>query len=505
MSRTDLDLSDERLGEALGRAMDRHVRAETAQRGARTAGVAEVRAGARRRQNTRRVALSTACVGLIAVAGVAMVNRTGSTDPVTPASQPEPATALPILPAFASLDASTGFTPQALYADVGGGPNGAQLPAVDVWTAGDETIVVRTWAATTASTDPSTASTLAETATTVAAEFPPNEPWRDRAVERITVRDVAGAVEQLADDQFEFWIPSSTSDAYAVVAVRGLGRAAALAVVEDLDDTTGVLQPTGGFTRTEQVSGTPVSAPSGAFAQVSYGLEGGPFVVSWAAPTGATTVEGTLLWPGSRKLEVDGREIFIRANFDRVDLQWLDPSGVVVNIGYIGAEAEAIELAGQVRMIDQTAFTAIASTVSSWVRQQIPVTSSVELGGLQIERRNDAGRIALCVGSSGSERQCAAAQDVNGGVIDLGVVIDGRWYAVGYRPHTDDDFTPDMDALSFDLDGTGTAGVEWRSTDEGLWYVADLGIARTSTTNLGSILGGISGTISRPVVPSTFG
>lgn len=505
MSRTELDLSDERLGEALGRAMHRHVDAETAERTARTAEVADVMAGARRRQNTRRVALSTACVGLIAVAGVAMVNRTGSTDPVTPASPPEPAPALPILPAFASLEASTGFTPQALYAAVGGRPNGTQLPAVDVWTAGDETIVVRTWDATTASTDPSAASTLAETATTIAAEFPPNEPWRDRAVERITVRDVAGAVEQLAEDQFEFWIPSGTSDAYAVVAVRGLDRAGALAAVEELDDTTGVLQPTDGFTRTEQVSGAPVSAPSGAFAQVSYGLDDGPFVVSWPAPIGATTVEGTLLWPGSRKLEVDGREMFIRSNLDRVDLQWLDPSGVVVNIGYVGTEAEAIELAGEVRMIDQTAFTAIASDVSRWVEQQIPATSSVDLGGLQIERRSDTGRIALCVGSSPSERQCAAAQDVNGGVIDLGVVIDGRWYAIGYRPHTDDDYTPDMDALSFDLDGTGTGSVEWRSTDEGLWYVADLGSARISTTNLGNILGGISGTISRAVVPSTFG
>ena len=57
MSRTELDLSDERLGEALGRAMHQHVGSETAQRSDRSAGIGAVRAGARRRQNTRKIAL----------------------------------------------------------------------------------------------------------------------------------------------------------------------------------------------------------------------------------------------------------------------------------------------------------------------------------------------------------------------------------------------------------------------------------------------------------------
>ncbi|MTA15013.1 MAG: hypothetical protein F2534_20655 [Actinobacteria bacterium] len=195
----------------------------------------------------------------------------------------------------------------------------------------------------------------------------------------------------------------------------------------------------------------------------------------------------------------------IWSNFGRrANVQWLDESGVVVSIGLMGTERDALDLVRQVRMVDQTAFTQLTADVSRWVEQQIPVASSIELGGLEIERRNDTGRIALCARTPGSERQCAAAQDANVGVIDLGVVIDGRWYAIGHRPLTEE-YTPDMDALSFDLDGVGKAGVEWRSNDDGIWYVADLGTARTSTTNLGTILGGVSGTISRLLVPSTFG
>lgn len=504
MSRTELDLSDERLGEALGRAMHHHVGSETAQCSDRGAGIGAVRVGARRRQNTRRIALSTACVGLIAIAGVAVVNRVGSTKPVPPASQPEPAAAPVILPAFASLAASTGLVPQALYADAGGRPNGMPLPSVDVWEAGGTRIVVRTWQSTTTSTDAATVSTLAETATTAVSEFEPTEPWRDREVEPVTIRGVAGAVEALDADQFEWWIPSTTSDAYAVVATRGLDRDAAFAQVEGLVDVAGVLQPTDDFTRTERVGGSPVSAPSSAYAQLSYGLNEGPFVGTWLPPEGATSVEGSLVSPGGRRAVVDGRELLIRTDYGRTNLQWRDPSGVIVNIGFVGTEADALKFVSQVRMIDQPAFLALAAGVSRWVEQEVPVTASIEFDGLEIERRNDTGRIALCVRTPGSERQCAAAQDVNSGVIDLAVIVDGRWYAVGYRPLTED-YAPDMDALSFDLDSNGTAAVAWRSTDAGIWYVADLGNARTSTTNVGTILGGVVGTISRPVVPSTFG
>lgn len=507
MSRTELDLSDERLGEALSRAMHQHVRSETAQRSAPSSGVGAVRDGARRRQNTRRVALSAVCVALMAIAGAAVVNRAGSTEPTPQASQPEPpaAPAEPVvLPAFASLDASSGLAPQALYADVGGVPNGVQMPSIDVWAAGDARLVVRTWPSAQASSDEATVATLAGAPTTTVSEFSANEPWRERVVEPITIRGVAGAVEQLADDQFEFWIPSAASDGYTVVATRGLDRDAALDQVDRLGTVDGVLQPADGFTRTQQVTGKPAWARSSAYAQVSYGLDAGPFVVSWLPPVGATSVEGTLSWPGGRQTVVDGREFLIRADISSVNVQWLEPSGVVVNLGVVGTEADALELASQVRMIDQSAFTQLASSVTRWVEQELPATASIELGGLQIERRNDTGHIALCVRSAGSESQCSAAQDVNGGVIDLAVIVDGRWYAIGYRPLTED-YAPDMDELSFDLDGTGAAPVDWRSTDGGIWYVADLGNAHSSTTNLGTIIGGIAGTISRPIVPSTFG
>jgi hypothetical protein len=504
MSRTELDLSDERLGEALGRAMYQHVGSEAAQRSARGAEIGAVRAGARRRQNTRRIALSTACVGLIAVAGVAVVNRAGSTEPVPPASQPGPAAASMTLPAFASLDASAGLVPQLLYADAGGSPNGAPLPSVDVWEAGGTRIVVRTWPSATTSTDATAVSTLAETATTAVSEFDTTEPWRDRGVEPITVRGVAGAVEALDEDQFEWWIPSTTSDAYTVVATRGLDRGAALAQVEGLGDAAGVLQPMDGFTRTERVSGSPVSTPSAPFSQVSYGLENGPWVASWHQPVDATTVDGTVRWPGSRQTVIEGRDVLVWRTFGRANVQWLEPSGVVVQIGVVGTEADALAIVSQVRMIDQPAFLALAAGVSRWVEQELPVTSSIDLGGLQIERRNDTGRIALCVRTPGSENQCAAAQEMSEGVIDFAVIVDGRWYAVGHRPLTED-YTPDVDALSFDLDGNGAAPVVWSSTDAGIWYVADLGTARTSTTNLGTILGGVTGTVSRPLVPSTFG
>lgn len=504
MSRTELDRSDERLGEALGRAIHQRVRSETAQSSDRGARIGAVRAGARRRQNTRRIALSSACVGLIAVAGVAVVNRAGSTEPVPPASQPEPAVAPVILPAFATLDASTGFTPQALYARAGGEPNGAQLPSIDVWEASTVRLVVRTWRATAAATDPSTAVTIDETPTTTANGFVSNEPWRDRTVEPITIRGAAGAVEELGDDQFEWWIPSTLSDAYTVVATRGLDRDAALDEVERLGDVDGVLQPIDGFTRTERVGGSPVSAPSVTYAQVSFGLADGPWIASWAQPADASSVEGTLNWPGGRRTVVDGRDVLVGSDDGRSNAQWLDPSGVVVNVGVVGTDADALALVSEVRMIDQPAFEQLASVVSRWVEQQLPTTSSIELGGLQIERRNDTTRVALCARMAGQVGHCAAAQDGNGGSIDLAVIVDGRWYAVGYRPLTDG-YTPDMDGLSFDLDGNGAAPVTWRSTGDGIWYVADLGTARTSTTNLGTIISGVSGTVSRPIVPSTFG
>jgi hypothetical protein len=60
-----------------------------------------------------------------------------------------------------------------------------------------------------------------------------------------------------------------------------------------------------------------------------------------------------------------------------------------------------------------------------------------------------------------------------------------------------------MDALSFDLDGNGAAPVVWSSTDGGIWYVADLRTARTSTTNRGTITSGADGTMRRPILPIT--
>jgi len=510
MSRTDLDLSDERLGEALGRAMHQHVRSETAPPAPRSADLAAVRSGARRRQTTRRLALSTACVALIGVAGVAVVNRAGSTGPVQPASQPgttiAPEIETAVLPAFAVLDISAGLTPEAVYADSGGNPNGAAMPAIDVWDSGDVTLVVRTWSSTAGSDDDATLTTDAATATTIA-EDTTTTPWRDRSVEQITVRGSAGAIEQLADDQFEIWLPGPSSDGYTVVAARGLDRQAALAQVEQLTEAGGVLQPSAEFTRTEQVAGAPVSAPIAAYAQVAYGLADGPWVVSWLPAAGATSLEGTLAsLEGGRRAQVAGRDVLVSTDDGRVSVQWLDASGVAVSIGLVGTEEEALALVDAVRTIDQSAFVALASDISRWVEQELPVAETTDLGGLQIERRNDSSRIALCIGSTDSAPLCTATSDVNGGVIDVSIIIDGRWYAVGYRPPTDDDYTPDMTELTFTTSDAARAPVAWRATDDGgTWYVADLGDARTVNTNLGMILGGIVGTISRPIVPSIFG
>jgi hypothetical protein len=419
------------------------------------------------------------------------------------------------LPAYAAIDAPE-FAPQAVYEDLGGVRIPTLLPAIDVWEGGGATLVVRTWPSTTPAADPfaapaspsmastaSTASTVVELAPTATPDFIANSIWGDgRSVQPITIRGLAGGIEELADDQFEFWIPSSTSDAYAVVATRGLDRTAAVAEIERLGVVDSVLRPMGGFSLAQQV-GTPSStAAMGHEAQVVYGLDGGPWLSTWLTPAGVTSVEETIRWPGGRRTTVDGHDSIVWTGLGRANVQWLDPSGVVVQLSIEGSESDALALVSEVEMIDQGAFMDLGAEASRWVESDLPVIASADLGDVQVERRGSNDRVALCVRTAGAAA-CAAKRDVNGGAVDLTAIVEGRWYVISFRPSALDS-TASLDALSFTVEGDVVSSVGTQSDADGTWFVADLGEARTATTNHGWNAGEAWRDIARPTIASTF-
>jgi hypothetical protein len=461
-----------------------------------------------RKQRRYRSPWTVAAAMALLIAGsagvwVATTSETATQDPSPTAGTRK------ALPAYAAIDAPE-FAPQAVYEDLGRVRIPTLLPAIDVWEGGGATLVVRTWPSTTpaadpfaAPTSPSTASTVAELAPAATPDFIANSIWGDgRSVQPVTIRGLAGGIEELADDQFEFWIPSSTSDAYAVVATRGLDRMAAVAEIERLGVVDGVLQPTGGFSLAQQVRTPPSTAEMGHEAQVIYGLDNGPWLSTWRTPAGVTSVEETIRWPGGWRTTVDGHDSIVWSSLGRANVQWLDPSGVVVQLSIEGPESDAVALVSEVEMIDHGAFVGLGSEASRWVESDLPVIASADLGAVEVERRGDNDRVALCVRTAG-DAACAAKRDDNLGAVDLTAIVEGRWYVISFRPSALDS-TASLDALSFTVEGDVVSSVGTQSDAGGTWFFADLGEARTATTNHGWNAGEVWRDIARPTIASTF-
>ena len=204
MTRAHMDVLDDPIGAALADAVGAQVRKELARGSANSISVASVQRGARRRRAVRRTAMAGACAALVGVAGAGLIVRSSNPSPIEPAEQPT--RVAPLLPMYATLDLP-GATPVSIGAQAGGSPRGVSLPAVDVWASGDETLVVRTTGAESA-TPPENETLSTVAVPTTASGQPATQPWGDRDVEPITVLGVAGGIEQLGDDQWAVWVPS---------------------------------------------------------------------------------------------------------------------------------------------------------------------------------------------------------------------------------------------------------------------------------------------------------
>ncbi len=503
MTRAHMDELDDPIGAALADAVGAQVREELARRSASSISIASVRRGARRRRAVRRTAMAGACAALVGVAGVGLIVRSSNPSPIEPAEQPTGVA--PLLPLYATLDLP-GTSPVSIGAQAGGSPRGVSLPAVDVWMSGDETLVVRTMGAESATPpEDETLSTVAVASTAIGQ--PAAQPWGDREVEPITVLGVDGGIERLGEDQWAVWVPGSETDRTSLVIGRNVSRERMLELVAGMHPVRDVLEPgIAGFTPIERAPSVPSTALTEPYAVVGYDFTDGPWLSTFLPPAGHTSLESSSAFAVGRTTTVAGHDVLVWHDHDRTTVQWIDPSGVAVQIRGSGPDADLLAMVPDVRMVDQQSFSAIGRDISTRLVSSLPVTDSFDLAAQRLERRADADVATLCTKDSTSTPVCAARPSTDADdMLDVTAVVDGHWVIIGWRPIVADGYVPRLDDLRFDAPDGRPADIHWVNTGSALWYVAQIDDdVDTVVTNLGTVAGGPDGTLTRPIVASTF-
>jgi hypothetical protein len=426
----------------------------------------------------------------VAVAGVTVIVRRHA-ETVPSDSPPISVPAAPVIPAVAVLPASFG-EPVYAYASQGGQPRGAALPRVDVWESGSTRVVVRTFSAPNAASP----STTFEPPATTAAEAP-------------GTGTAPGTIEQLASDQWVQYRSPQRQRGDNVI-VRGLARAAAEALFASLVDEGGALAPPSGFSLVDHADASPAGAPAGWYAMVGYGEGSGDrWVITSPLMPDRPSLELAMSFAVGSVRDIDGRQVFVEKPAEnRVPaLTWLDPSRVV--IGFTSSTAADESVVGQTSLVSQAELEHIAATISSRFAAR-PVLASTHLDGLALTLRGTEGDVAACVGTGAAE-QCAA--DINASINQppiagtMHALVDGQWVIWGYFELGVDGYdTPDPSDDRF-LTPQGERLPIVTGEDDGfLWYVirvpAGVGTVTTSSSN---DVGGVVGTVARPIVVDAFG
>jgi hypothetical protein len=479
---TTPDARDEELGRRVGRALDRR------QAGPMAIELGAVRQGARRRRARRHVMAGVASVAVV-VAGVAVIVRRHA-ETVPADSPPSSVPATPVIPAVAVLPASFG-EPVFAYASQGGQPRGAALPRVDVWQSGSTRVVVRTFSDPAAVGGPST--TFEAPATTAAEER----------------RTDPGTIEQLASDQWVRYLSPQRERGDNVI-VRGLDQNAAEALFASLVDVGGALTPPVGYDLVEHADASAAEAPAGWYAMVGYGKGAGDrWVVTSPLMPDRPSLELAMSFAVGSVRDIGGRQVFVeKPAEDRVPaLTWLDPSGVV--IGYTSRTTADESVVGQASLVSQHQLEDIARRVSSGLAAK-PVLASTDLDGVTLTLRGTRDGVAACVADDAAE-QCA--EDLNASVNQppmagtMHALVEGQWVIWGYYELGVDGYdTPDPTDDQF-LTPEGERLPIVTGDDDGfLWYVIRVPSGdATVTTSYTNDVGGVVGTIARPIVVSTFG
>jgi hypothetical protein len=318
-----------------------------------------------------------------------------------------------------------------------------------------------------------------------------------------------GTIEQLADDQWVQYRSGERAHGDNVI-VRGLDRAGAEALFASLTEVAGVLMPPAGYDRVEHADASPAGAPAGWYAMVGYGQGAGDrwIITSPLAPDRASIELATSFSVGALRT-IGGRQVLVDQPVEgRVpSLTWLDPAGVVV--GYSALTASGEPMVGQVSLVPQHQLERIAADISSRLATK-PVLASTDLDGLALTVRGTRDAVAACVGSGDGE-QCA--DDVNAAVNQpplagtMDAIVGGQWVIWGYYEAGAEGYdTPDVGDDRF-LTSEGERLPIVTGEDDGfLWYVIRVPNGdSTVTTSWANDVGGVVGTIARPIVVGTFG
>ncbi|MGD9998141.1 MAG: hypothetical protein AB7L17_03820 [Ilumatobacteraceae bacterium] len=474
---------DERLGARVGAMLGRR-------RGARLSlGLDEVRDGARRRRARHRTALGVAVLALVA-GSVTVLARRGSDGPV---DQPPADTAVvtPTIGAAAVLPASYG-DPVSVYATGGGNPRGAPLPAVDVWSDGTTRIVVRTFSrATSGATDD-----------TLSDEPPPTTAAELEPVSR------SGQIEEIGEGQWVLYLSGDGVRGDHVI-VRGADRASASALVESMVEVDGVLAPSGAFDLVEHADAGSAAEPNGWYAQVGYGAGFGEI---WVSANEMTPTRGTLelaaSWSLGELRSVGGREVLEQQVDDtRRSMTWIDPSGVQLSVwGYSSAVDDSI--VSELLLVSSRELQVIAGELSRRLATE-PAMTAVDIDGLRITLRGTRDHVVSCVGT-GSDEQCAVDEQASvdsqplAGAMDA--TVGDQWVMYGYSEIGEDGLVPDVSDDQF-VTAAGTALPVSSTVHDGyLWWVVRASSNdRTIRLAWTNDIGGVVGTIARPLVIGSLG
>lgn len=492
-----VDQDFDELGARLGRALRNRVAAQPFN----TPTLGPVRAGARRRRAVHRGGMVLVCVAFAAAAGLALTRRVdprvSGNDGASPIERPG------MLPAYAVLDGAPGVgEPVSMWAFRGSEPMGIALPRVDVWQSGDQRLVIRS--VDNSEVPPASGVTTTAAVVTTVAATGSSQPWGDRPVTKLNVRNADGAIEELATDQFAVWIPSPSPTKYVVVIGRGISRAQVLADVESLVAVDGVLQPSAGFALVESAAALPSTTPAPAIASVIYDESSGPFVTTNSAPPGRSSIETIGSLEVGRVDLVGSREVmYIEGRLGNPpSVTWRDSTGVVTTVTTrVGSVEDLIPF---VRMVAEPGFIGLSTELSARIARNVPVADQASVGNTLVIRRVDNDTSALCILIDGIE-SCVA--DTSGesptSLVDQ-VEIDGHWVIFGYRQILPDEEWPlTVDDVTFTSPGGSCCTVESTKVDNAYWFVVhvddDVDLV---DTNVGNVFGGIVGTMSRPLIAS---
>ncbi|MFT3851854.1 MAG: hypothetical protein QM733_03815 [Ilumatobacteraceae bacterium] len=459
---------------------------------------ARVWAGVRRRRQRRRAVAVLACVVLLALVVPVLRRSHGEPAPAEPMPMPLPSS----LPVMAILDG--GSTPTSMSGDAGGAAIGQAVPAIDVWVAGTETVVVRTQHHALDVAPPPTTAAPTTTAPGVATTVAPDQapPWSGQPARELPVRGVTGAVERLADAQFALWIPGVDPDSYTLMIGRGMSQERLVAIADAAVEVDGALRPDEGFSRTEHHDALASTAPASAYADVTYaGGDDTIHVVTQPGSVAGRTLE-SVSWYGFGPItDVDGRQVLTVTSSGVPTTMWVDPAGVIVGVWSNGSSAA--ELVDRVRLVDRSAWLALGRTVMDGLRDGTRQVASATVGGHAVSIRRGGTQTAMCV-----DGQCAlvsSAGEEPASYMFSGVA-GGRWVVAGYRQITDDEASHpqlvDLDDVHVTMPDGTVLPLDRFVDGRTYWYTVDVPDgAQVVHTDVGMTLGGIIGDLARPLLP----